>query len=629
MAKVIKAEEVKALSLLTRKTRLGPATSQANRNITMISALLPVLLCVLWGSIGANEAYWDKDIGDSLKSNIVGCKWHTYRANISIDKTNFTDEFSVRAMNPTRHETILFKIFPATLTQSNKEMTDLLAKNGFTQERWANQVDKDSKLPANHVARDRKACLNQTMYASAGSPVVVYEQHKSSQRGFYVMHARQALIHPSGSVALQCGYYVGNEGCENKETITKSWFDKCKTILKAQMWTWDDLFDENKSKSTKMQQFLDSCLKKSDLGIQDATMPQATVLDKVFTIPAIWDDNYHNFVTDSLPRLSRNFRYLKSHPDIKIHLRSYEQFDAKYAADSAYKAKAKAMREAFLSLLGISPDRVVTGAVLANEVFVPRFMQCSSFLSHYAELRLLNKQLTLGTTLYMSKHPTVRNDLFSKMINGAPDPRTSRMHFIPTGAIASLHDSSATPQGAPRNGSRYKNLVIYQDYTDGESTDLAWNNATLKSLTAAFTAAFPSHQVFTLSSKDIGTSQYCLPCEIALISHADVFVAAHGRSLTNMLFLRPGAVVVEVVGSVSARHMPLCGYYGPMAAGLGLHHYIYAYDHKVQPQFSVSDLAAEAFKFYGSAETHNHVNLVSKLELPKQLRKRKVKKGNK
>eukprot|EP01031_Cornospumella_fuschlensis_P036773 gene36773-44607_t len=588
------------------------------------SLLLFLLLVVFYSTQAVNEAFWDKDIADSLQSNIVGCQWQTYRANVSIERTNQTDVFSVRAMNPTPHEAILFKIFPATLTQTNKEMAVLLEKSGITEGKWTNEVDKDGKMPSNRAIADQAACLNQTKHASSGSPVVAYEQHKSSQRGFYVMHARQAVIHPSGSVALQCGYYVGNEGCENKATATKAWFDKCKTILKAQMWQWGEIFDDSKASSTKMKQFLDTCLKKSDLGIQDASMPQFSIHDKVFTIPAIWDDNYHNFVTDSLPRLSRNFRYLKSHIDVKIHIRSYENFDAKHVADDAYKAKAKEMRDAFLLVLGISPDRIVTGAVLAKEVFVPRFLQCGSFLSHYAELRLLNKQLTLGTAVFMSKNTVIRNKLFNSMLGDAPDPRTSRMHFVPTGALASAHDT-----GSRFNASRFKNLVIYQDYTDGESTETAWNDATVSAMKAAFTAAFPSHKVFTLSSRDVGTELYCLPCEIALISHADVFVTAHGRYLTNMLFLRPGAVVVEVAGAVSARHMPLCGYYGPMAAGLGLHHYIYAYDHKGQQKFNIDDLAAEAYKFYTASETHNHKNLVSKAELPKQLRKRKVKSGAK
>jgi hypothetical protein len=45
-----------------------------------------------------------------------------------------------------------------------------------------------------------------------------------------------------------------------------------------------------------------------------------------------------------------------------------------------------------------------------------------------------------------------------------------------------------------------------------------------------------------------------------------------------MMFMPPGGVVVEIVGQFDGRMLPLCGYYGSLAAVFGLHHYIYYYD---------------------------------------------------
>jgi hypothetical protein len=338
---------------------------------------------------------------------------------------------------------------------------------------------------------------------------------------------------------------------------------------------------------------------------------------KVFTIPALWDYNYHHFIVDSLVRLSRNLRYLRSNKDILIHVRSYEEYDPKYSKNAAFKEKAKRMREMFFTLLGISTSRIITGPVLADEVFIPRFMKCSYLMSNPAELRILNKQLGVATNIFLVKHPTIRDDLFSTFIIGTPEPRgkhtrteaTLQMKglnanktkdeirsFAPD--FASLLNKKATWKGNRKlaRQERSKMMIVYQEYTSGPSTDTQWNNETVKTIANAFRKEFTQHEIFVMSSLEADSDNYCLACDIARLGRVDVFVAAHGSGLANMIFLRPGSVVVEVVGVMTAAQMPVCGYYGPMAAGLGHHHYIYAYDFAdkkpMLPQLAASKSAA-------------------------------------
>lgn len=70
--------------------------------------------------------------------------------------------------------------------------------------------------------------------------------------------------------------------------------------------------------------------------------------------------------------------------------------------------------------------------------------------------------------------------------------------------------------------------------------------------------------------------------------------------MTNMMFMKPGGVVVEIVGMFDGRMLPLCGYHSSLAAIFGLHHYIYYMDAKGGELLNATDIASKAKEFRDS-----------------------------
>ena len=54
--------------------------------------------------------------------------------------------------------------------------------------------------------------------------------------------------------------------------------------------------------------------------------PVVITVEKVFVLTALWDHNYHHFLLDSVVKLIRYLPFLLKYPDIKIHIRRFEQF---------------------------------------------------------------------------------------------------------------------------------------------------------------------------------------------------------------------------------------------------------------------------------------------------------------
>ena len=93
-----------------------------------------------------------------------------------------------------------------------------------------------------------------------------------------------------------------------------------------------------------------------------------THVDRVLTIAQKWGHAYWHFPMEALPGLADQTEWLKKNPDVKIHI-----------------TEAGSFHLAWLAVAGIPEDRVVSGTVHADEIFVGRQGTCGGPLPFQVE----------------------------------------------------------------------------------------------------------------------------------------------------------------------------------------------------------------------------------------------------
>jgi hypothetical protein len=79
------------------------------------------------------------------------------------------------------------------------------------------------------------------------------------------------------------------------------------------------------------------------------------------------------------------------------------------------------------------------------------------------------------------------------------------------------------------------------------------NASTAQSLKSLLTTALPDYRImvssvdFAHAIRSQGPVQD-LACDIQEYSQADMLIGVHGAGLTNMMFMKPGGIVAEIVG---------------------------------------------------------------------------------
>lgn len=517
------------------------------------AAILAYLICAL-----ADSSRWEDEIDSSLRVNIKGgCK--VIRDFMTHDTVNLKqiespNELLAQVLYPSKLDVKQMRQLPMALTLADKDLADNARRWEYTHEKWHTTDLLRWEIPASHPGQDRNNCLNMTFLAASEHVIAYYETFKTIKRAFYVIHGRQAFVHPSGAVGFSCGYYMGHEACENRWNYAENWYKPCKAMMDKHTFEWRQIFDKTASANTTDHILNSGCSDRTDLGSPNKRTFNITRHNKVFTIPALWDYNYHHWIADSLARLAHNLRFLRANPDIMIHVRSFEEYDGQRNGDQRFKDGSKKMRMEFFDLLGIKRDRIVTGPILADEVYIPRFLRCSYLLSNPVELQLLARHLLTAA----------HTELGLKM-----DKPLIRPYLTHKPHANIIQQNSETV-------AKNKTLIIQQRYTKFGSNYREWNDVTLQPVVAAFKRRFPDHNVVVLSSKDLKVRS--LAKEILLYNSADILVGLHGAGLTNMMFMPPNSLIVEFVGRLVDVHMPVCGYYGPMGAAFGHHHYLHSYN---------------------------------------------------
>jgi len=425
---------------------------------------------------------------------------------------------------------------------------------------WTHTVD--------HPMQNKTMCMDALRSVSQGKVESFYDTIRTMRRDFYILHIRNALIHPAGIAAWDCGYYLGSDGCESRFGMATDWWNGCRGFLTQSSLSLHHLF--NSTAVLHPRDATSRPLKKLSVNTTllyhhcGHNSKPINEYDKVFVISALWDYNYYHFVIDSLARMIRHIKFLRKNQDIMIHIHAFEEYDGNQEmhGSKTYRDGVYRMRNRLFQLLGINLNRIISGPVLARAVYLPRFIHCAQSISNALEIRLLADELL--------------HQAFNQLRQVPPDYLRATNHS--GGPAMGVKEASQHRYTHFPISPEVKNLVILQRYATHGDSDRQWGNETTATIAAAFRDRFPDHNVLIKNSYSSGLDNYCLACDLVDFSRTDILVAAHGAGMTNLMFMPPGGLVVEMVGEFKDVNFPLCGYYGSMAAIVGLHHFLYTYN---------------------------------------------------
>jgi hypothetical protein len=335
----------------------------------MRAALLSFLLIV--SNICCVAVAWESQTASVSANLFGGCKWQAV-SSASTQEVE-VDTFQVIASRPSESERSQYEKVPETLTKSNPKLGLGIVKGIPQAEKWANNTKNSWQLAADHPRNNKANCVRLSKLTGE-SVVEIYDQYKK-EADFYVARAVNALIHESGIVALPCGYFQPLEGCETIfKYIGRKWWNRCHDHFKKDKEKWP-AFWPDATDGKLLESFNSTACKDSYKG------PIARY-SKVFVISASWDHNYHHFLIDSLSRLVRHLDYLRGNPEVRIHIRRFDQYAKQSRAEAGHK-----LRRLLGEFLGLDSSRFVSGVVLADEVMLPRAVKCNYPIASAYEVR--------------------------------------------------------------------------------------------------------------------------------------------------------------------------------------------------------------------------------------------------
>lgn len=516
---------------------------------------------------------WKQEITSSLQRSIVNCPYTVIdRANQQKGKgkkklasAQRNASFSVFPLFPSKATVDHFTKFKPQLTKSNPEMIDIaITLDNINSKTYRTHDAKLWVIPPDSPGQNKSNCFRLLQEASHDQPIRIYNTYYPIKRAFYSLRIDNVVVYHDGTVAASCGRYVPRDGCEVAARNDNNAFCylQCLTYLYEHQLEWYDLFEPLKHTAETYQHLKGNC---SCLPTRDAPAAfplNSTTANEVFVASAVFDFNYYHLTIDSLARLAHYLPFLRQHPEIKIHFFRHEHLDPAVMNNVDHIGHASNMLKHLLELLDINPNRVVTNAVFANVVYIPRNTFCQHAAFNSVEMLALAKELMKGTYRYLLGLNTTH---MPEIVRPLLVDIKSKMQF-------DVDQHFLSKQRFAVNGTKIL-LMVHKE--ESKKTASA-SNIQYSEMRSALQDRFPEHKVLTLVSKH-HKHNYCTACEIFLFSVADIVVGDSGAALTNIIFMRPGSLVVELVNVIDDRHFPFCGYYNSLSGGLGVHHYIHAY----------------------------------------------------
>jgi len=608
-------------------------------------------------------------------------------------------EMTVYMYPPSAVEVERQKQLPATITGAN-----VLLGTSPRAVRWAANKEVMWQIPSSHPRQNKHNCLDYSRQAGEGPAAFYTNDSVIHANTFYVMQLKgPTIVHEVGLVATKCGWVQAVEACETHyKFIGRRWHAACLANLTAQQSSWEGMFattpipipipipvapmttkrpegeqirsagsveadadadadaeaeaerkrEQDSSQSTLVDTVLSHvCFpaevirpgrKQIAAGVKTSYVyKQVRRVKRVFVISSQWDNNFHHFVVDCLSRVTRHLNWLKENPDVYIHIRAFERL----AKKDRYISGGRLLRRGFWDLLGVSPERIIYGNVLADVVWLPRSTRCNEPLASAMEQRLLSSRLiaaagadveavysdtsvdvggfSLPLEIEAASTDSTQRRLAATATDDLVDDDKGQGHAMPAhqglgpSSAASVGSSSAGGRGGGVDGPRGRSagnypqlkrpLLVIQHRVCSVEEDCAktwreFSEETQQRMTRAFRVHYGDNYRIVVVSSNNTQLMSCIACQIRLYRQADVLVGLHGAGLTHIMFMKPGSVLIEATGEFDGRMAPVCGYHGPLAAIYGVHHYLFMWEWRVQGKRpptddEFADLAEGAYQF--------------------------------
>lgn len=238
-------------------------------------------------------------------------------SNIELQPSNIY----VSTLKPSEYEVKSYLELPSTLTKTNPNLSEGFVNKKSVIDNWINNKENNWQLEPNHPRNNKENCMKITKLTKE-TAVEIYDKYKLNYE-YYLLKMVNVLIHETGIIGLSCGYYQPIEGCETIfKYIGKKWWNKCNSKFLSNKLQWPKYWYPN---TNIIEQFNHTeCIGnsyKTTTTSSSTTLISLKIYKKVFVISALWDNNYHHFMIDSLNRLIRHIDFLKTNTDIMIQIR--------------------------------------------------------------------------------------------------------------------------------------------------------------------------------------------------------------------------------------------------------------------------------------------------------------------